>query len=256
MKTALWIGGGVVAVVVLVAVGLAAGWALWGQRLWAVEPLAYAPLQDGGNTGDDCTKWGYGRGHRMMGRAAAAPEVCRAWDSESSKAQTLFSPGELTIEEAHAAAKAYLAAQGYPDLEVTEVMEFERNFYAIAREPGTGVGAMELLIDKETSTVSPEIGPNMMWNVRYGMHRSGGVRKANVIAHDEALEIAQRWLDANRPGLAVEEHADPFHGYYTIHTLSDGRITGMLSVHGTTGQVWYHTWHGGFVRMIEHEDYH
>jgi hypothetical protein len=42
-------------------------------------------------------------------------------------------------------------------------------------------------------------------------------------------------------------------GYYTIHTLRDGKIEGMLSVHGTTGQVWYHTWHGGFIRMEEEE---
>lgn len=28
----------------------------------------------------------------------------------------------------------------------------------------------------------------------------------------------------------------------------------MLSVHGTTGQVWYHTWHGDFVQMIEEHE--
>jgi hypothetical protein len=30
----------------------------------------------------------------------------------------------------------------------------------------------------------------------------------------------------------------------------------MLSVRGTTGQVWYHTWHGPFVQMIEGEEGH
>jgi len=44
-------------------------------------------------------------------------------------------------------------------------------------------------------------------------------------------------------------------GPYTVHTLRDGEIDVMLSVHGTTGQVWYHTWHGGFVQMIEEEDH-
>jgi len=27
----------------------------------------------------------------------------------------------------------------------------------------------------------------------------------------------------------------------------------MLSVNGYTGQIWYHTWHGAFVDMSEHE---
>ena len=63
-------------------------------------------------------------------------------------------------------------------------------------------------------------------------------------------------MDANRTGATVEEHADPFYGYYTIHTFVDGEIEGMLSVHGTTGQVWYHTWHGVFVQMIEDQEEH
>jgi hypothetical protein len=138
-------------------------------------------------------------------------------------------------------------------------MEFERNFYAIVRELDTGIGAMELLVDKWTGAVGPEMGPNMMWNARYGMHgRSGGVMggtsEINTITSEAALEIAQRWLDARRPGVAVEQHADPFYGYYTIHTLQDGEIEGMLSVHGTTGQVWYHTWHGAFIQMIEEDE--
>jgi hypothetical protein len=55
--------------------------------------------------------------------------------------------------------------------------------------------------------------------------------------------------------VTTEEHADPFYGYYTIHTLADGEIEGMLSVHGSTGQVWYHNWHGGFLQMIEGEEH-
>ena len=76
----------------------------------------------------------------------------------------------------------------------------------------------------------------------------------NALSPEEALEIAQRWLDSHRAGVSVEEHADPFYGYYTIHTMEDGHIEGMLSVHGNTGQVWYHTWHGSFVQMMKSEE--
>lgn len=31
----------------------------------------------------------------------------------------------------------------------------------------------------------------------------------------------------------------------------DRKITGMLSVNGYTGQVWYHTWHGTFIASSE-----
>lgn len=73
----------------------------------------------------------------------------------------------------------------------------------------------------------------------------------NRVTEQEAVEIAQAWLDENKPGVTTEGHADPFYGYYTIHTERDGQIEGMLNVHGDTGQVWYHTWHGDFVQMIE-----
>jgi hypothetical protein len=196
----------------------------------------------------------------MMGRGDVVPEECPAWGDEAPVEGGSVSAADVTIEEAHEAVEQYLTARGYAGLEVAEVMEFERNFYAIAREHDTGIGAMELLVDKVSGAVGPEMGPNMMWTARYGMHGRGGMmgggRETNGIPPEEALDVARRWLAANRPGVAPEEHADPFYGYYTIHTLEDGNIEGMLSVHGSTGQVWYHNWHGPFIQMIgEGEDH-
>ena len=242
MKAVLRIGSGIVVVVALVLIGLAGGWALWGRRLWA-----------GG---------AYGMGPGMMGRWNAPAAPCAAlgtgWECGGNPGVydgATTSSDALTIDEAHGAVERYVASLGFSNLEVAEVMEFERNFYAIVREPDTGIGAMELLIDKWTGSVGPEMGPNVMWNARYGMHGRGGRRMGaasgtNALTPQDAVAIAQRWLDAHRSGVRVEEHADPFYGYYTIHTLKDGRIEGMLSVHGTTGQVWYHTWHGPFIQMI------
>ena len=269
MKTILWIGLGIVTAVALVVAGLGVGWGLWGRSLWATGPFAVPRMATGTGALEDCSGWGGGMGPGMMGgRAAqAAPCAGQGYGTGSSDA--------LTIEEAHEAVERYSAALGYSSLEVAEVMEFERNFYAIVRESDTGIGAMELLVDKWTGAVSPEMGPNMMWNGRYGPalpapsiaegslpngmrgrggRMMGGASESNTIAPEEALDIAQRWLDAYRPGVTVEEHADPFYGYYTIHTLKDGQIEGMLSVHVATGQVWYHTWHGPFIQMIEEEE--
>ena len=243
MNTVLRIGLGLVVVVALVLIGLTTAWALWGRRLWA--------------------GWGYGMGPEMTGgwNASAAPCTDSGWRCRQDPKETYAGgtdPVEaLTIEEAHEAVERYIRAAGYASLGVAEVMEFEDNFYAIVEEADTGIGAMELLVDKQTGNVGPEQGPNMMWNARYGMHgrggMMGGISEVNTVSSDEALEIAKRWLGANRPGVTVEDHADPFYGYYTIHTMKDGKIEGMLSVQGTAGPVWYHTWHGAFVRMIEEE---
>lgn len=95
----------------------------------------------------------------------------------------------------------------------------------------------------------------MMDDGSYGGMMGGAVdgslgTASQTVSAADAVTIANRWLDANRPGLSVQS-ADAFPGYYTLHTLRDGKIAGMLSVNASTGAVWYHTWHGSFVAMTE-----
>jgi hypothetical protein len=255
MKTTFKILVGIVAAAILVVVGMGAGWLFWGRRLWS--PMMGGPALSWGNAqcdGGDVgwQRFGGRRGYGMMGGGASG---CSAGGTISSPAT-----GSIDINDAQSAVQAYVEDLGYDDLEIAELMEFEHNFYAIVREHDTGIGAMELLVDKTTAAVGPEMGPNMMWNARYGMHRRGRMMgslasETNSLSEAQALESARRWLDAYRPGVVTEEHADPFYGYYTIHTMVDGQIEGMLSVHGTTGQVWYHSWHGDFVQMIDSKEH-
>ena len=42
---------------------------------------------------------------------------------------------------------------------------------------------------------------------------------------------------------------DAYPGYYTVDVTTSGVVDGMLSVNATTGQVWYHTWHGRFIAL-------
>jgi hypothetical protein len=203
--------------VVLVAVGLLAG-AIWSQ-----------------------SRWGYGM-MEPWGGSYRAP--LQGYTDSLGRATTAF--------------QEYVAHLGYTGLEVTEVMEFERNYYAIVAEQDTGIGAMELLVDKDSGVVSPEPGPNMMWNAKYGimgrgsgmMGMMGGYASGEMaLSPQQAEDVAQRWLDANLPGRTAGD-ADEFYGYYTLHFLNDGQIEGMLSVQGSTGDVWYHSWHGDFVTMV------
>jgi hypothetical protein len=66
------------------------------------------------------------------------------------------------------------------------------------------------------------------------------------------MEYAQKYLDANLPG-ATAEHPMQFHGYYTLDFEKDGKIIGMVSVNGYSGQVFLHTWHGTFIEEVEYD---
>ena len=168
----------------------------------------------------------------------------------------------ITIDQAQGAVDRYVARYGSSDLAVDEVIEFQDNFYAIVKEKSTGTGAFEVLVNKATGAVSPEPGPNMMWNTKYGMMGGTGMMGGGMmggfaratgtmsIAKDRAGQIAQGWLDSNQAGAKIEE-PDAFYGYYTVHFTKDGKVAGMLSVNGYSGQVWYHSWHGAFVQERE-----
>jgi hypothetical protein len=96
------------------------------------------------------------------------------------------------------------------------------------------------------------VGYGMMGMLRpeLGEGMNGYATGKMTLSPQEAQEVAQRWLDANLPGRTAGE-ADKFYGYYTLHFLNDGQIEGMLSVHGSSGDVWYHSWHGAFLAMAE-----
>lgn len=136
------------------------------------------------------------------------------------------------------------------DLHIGEVMRFSNGYYAELLDRD-GKGATEVLIDPSSGTVQLEFGPAMMWNTTYGMMPALDRTGAAAIGPDQAVRIADRWLRDHRTGLHAAE-PDRFPGYYTLHTLRDDRIVGMLSVHATSGDVWYHTWHGRFLQMRQH----
>jgi len=189
----------------------------------------------------------------------------------------------LTIDQTKAAAEKYLANLNNSDLEIAEIMVFDNNSYVVVKETSTGIGAFELLVDSTSQVAYPEHGPNMMWNVKYsglnhqamlggnggmmsgtGMMGNNGnmmngwdnTAPANVsatmtVTSEQAIEYAQKYLDANISGATAATNPIQFYGYYTIDFEKDGKVAGMLSVNGYSGQVFLHTWHGTFVEETE-----
>ncbi len=194
----------------------------------------------------------------------------------------MTSPGSsnaepLSTEDAAQAVDKYLQSLGLTDLEVGEVMIFDNHAYAQVVD-GAKNGAFEVLVDPVTRSVGLEYGPAMMWNIEYGMMGGRGAMmgfgmmgtsmmggagsmmaqefigsSGEAISADQAIEIAQDYLDRYLPALTADEHADAFPGYFTIHTLQEGENVGMLSVNAFNGDVWYHTWHGSLIEEGIHD---
>jgi len=161
-----------------------------------------------------------------------------------------------SIDGAIDIAKRYLRSINNPDLDIDEIMEFDRNFYVIYYEKSTGKGAFEMIIDKYTGQIFPEYGPNMMWNTKYGMRaRMMGpwtTPSAEMpIGPQQAAERALVFLQQRFQGDIEVEEPTSFYGYYTLDFKLDGETYGMLSVNGYNSSVWYHSWHGTYFQSRE-----
>ncbi len=159
----------------------------------------------------------------------------------------------LTLSQATQTATNYVASLNNADLKVTETEEYANNFYVVVSEQSTGNGAFSLLVNKYTGVITPEPGPNMMWNTKYTFGAGycnwfRGTPTGNpTVTVAQAKTYAQQYLDSYLSGTTVGD-VTTFYGYYTFDVLSQGNTYGMLSVNSFTGQVWYHTWHGTFIQ--------
>ncbi len=216
------------------------GYGMMGNHTWNGMPGTPGPMGS----------YGYCCGSGMMGGYYGGPGMMGGWWGATPQNQG----NPISLGQATTNVQNYLTNTGNSDLTLGEVMEFQYNFYALVKEKSTGIGAFELLVDRYTGAISPEPGPNMMWNTKYGMMGGWGSGQPGTqpgpmtVTADQAKSIAQQWLNQSQSGSKPEDTPDTFYGYYTMDILnSNGQITGTLSVNGYTGAVWYHTWHGTFV---------
>ena len=240
--------------------------------------LPYGIGSDMMGLSDQGGAYGY-MGSGMMGGAMMGSGFTGSGMMGTFGSSPLLGIEPLSLSEAEAALEDYLGSLGNDDLILGEVMIFDNHAYAQLIEESTGIGAMELLVDPVTGAVSPEFGPNMMWNLKYspmagsgmmgmmsgfgyspqyggmggmmGSQTTDDLPTEMTVAADEAVQIAQRYLDTYLAGAEADEEADAFYGYYTLHINKDGSTAGMLSVNGYTGEVFLHTWHGNLVEMSE-----
>jgi len=187
-----------------------------------------------------------------------------------------FAPAGLTEpvspEQAVWAVKGLPLVWSDPDLGVAKVLEFTNHFYVLVAKRSTGTAALELLVDRYSGSVKGS--PTMAWNAEYtqgpmgqGMRGSGMMGQGQApgsgmgmmgqmmepqsrlqlaVPLEQARQLAQQFLQRQLPGMELGE-AWSLPGYYTLVIERDGRTFGLLSVNGATGQVWFQSWHGGFI---------
>jgi hypothetical protein len=71
------------------------------------------------------------------------------------------------------------------------------------------------------------------------------------VTAEQAVQYAQKYLDANITGATAANDPMQFYGYYTLDYTRNGKVAGMLSVNGFTGQAFLHTWHGTFIEEAQ-----
>ena len=209
-------------------------------------------------------------GQSMMGRKGVNPEPKGRGGfgmGMMGRNNNNYTGTPLTVDESKQAVESYLTSLNNSDLALKEVMVFNNNAYGLIVEKSTGKGALEVLVDPLTKTVTPEVGPNMMWNLKYSPMGTGGCGRGMMgakgicgaiqpstatvaemtVTTAQATQNAQQYLDKNIVGTKAASDPMAFYGYYTLDYTKDGKPVGMLSINGYTGQVWLHTWHGTFI---------
>ncbi len=175
------------------------------------------------------------------------------------------------------------------NLEIADVFIFsDSDYYYSIVEKDTGMGAMELLVNPYTGVVHQEYGPNMIWNLKYGMMGNdnsagnGGMMgnsntaghngmmgnqsesghydvtnyqrdtdiKANELSIDEVFSKGNDFLSRQTGDGSLSDSYHEFYGYFTFHIENEGKPSGMLSVNAFTGEVWFHDWHGQLLEII------
>ena len=169
----------------------------------------------------------------------------------ANQSQKTSSGTQLTLDQAVTNVQTYIQQQS-ATLTVSKVIEFKNDFYAVVSESDTGRGAMELIVNATTGTVSSEIGSNTMWNLKYSpMQMVLATTSTNTLTLDEARTKAEAALKSQGLNGTLNEGGYNFYGYYTFEYSIGGKTAGLVSVNGQDGETVFQTWHGQFVSEKE-----
>lgn len=181
-----------------------------------------------------------GRGYGMSGGASMMPAIRGATMSQGYLKS--LNPVE-THQEALAALEGFLNAT-QSGLKVSELWEYETAYKAELSDVD-GEKAFDLLVDKFTGAVLPEMGFSMMMNASWGraLQRTPRFGRTLRLPQEEATAAAQAFVDENGLGYKLQP-PETYPGFYKFHTLDPAAQGGVgmdIMVSGYDGGIWMET---------------
>jgi len=181
---------------------------------------------------------GYSGGYGMMGGG---------YDAKSLGVD--LTNGEVTTsDQAVAIAKAFIQKLNQ-DVVVAELYEFANGYEVELKEGTTGAKAYEVVVYKNGGQIITDMGPNTMWNTKYG-HMNWGNNGAVTVSEEQATKSAQEFVSKLGQGYSVGK-PELAPGYYEFIIQKDGKDYAELDVNGYTGQVWFDNWQGPIIKTID-----
>ena len=204
-----------------------------------VITTAFAQM-GGGMGGGGGHMGGYHGGGMGYGMHGSGGMVSRMWGNTISHGYRKILDPITSPADARTVIEAFIDASN-SNLQISELWEYE-TVYKAELSDANGNKAFDLLADKFTGAVSPEMGLSMMRNASYGrgLYRDPTFRKNLALTPDQAQTEAQAFIENN--GLEYTIGAPEIYpGYYKFHT-ADGSGYGMdIMVNGYNGRIWMNT---------------
>ena len=157
--------------------------------------------------------------------------------------------GEVgTSDQAVAITKAYTQKLNQ-DVVVAELHEYSNGYEVELKEGKTGAKAYEVMVYKNGGQIIAEMGPNIMWNTKYGP-MNGGNTGTVTVSEEQATKSAQEFVTKMGQGYSIGK-PELAPGYYEFMVQKDGKNYAELDVNGYTGQVWFENWQGPIIKTID-----
>ncbi|KJR45634.1 hypothetical protein UF75_3989 [Desulfosporosinus sp. I2] len=196
---------------------------------------------------------GYGGGYGMMGGqggnrfGGGYGMMGGGYDAKSLGVD--LTNGEVTIsDQVVAITKAYTQKTNQ-DVVVGELHEFANGYEVELKEGATGAKVYEVMVYKNGGQIITEMGPNIMWNTKYG-HMNWGNNGAVTVSEEQAAKSAQEFVAKLGQGYSIGK-PELAPGYYEFMIQKDGKDYAELNVNGYTGQVWFENWQGPIIKTID-----
>ncbi len=151
----------------------------------------------------------------------------------------IFTP-ITTQQEAQTAIQGFIDL-AYSDLAISELWEYG-SVYRAELSDTDGAKAFDLIADKLTGAVSPEMGMSMMLNASYGrsLYRTTSFGTSLTLTPQQAKDAAQTFVDKNALGYTLDT-PEVYPGYYKFHTRTEAGFGADIMVNGYNGRIWMNT---------------